>query len=42
MTIPKMTRGRLIALGILAATLLGLAALGGAEFWSIIANMTSE
>jgi len=42
MQIPKMTRGRLIALAIVAVTVLGLAALGGAEFWSIIANMTSE
>jgi len=36
MQIPKMTRGRLIALAIIAVTVLGLAALGGAEFWAFV------
>jgi len=42
MKIPQMTRGRLIALAILAVTVLGLAALGGSEFFTIIANLVSE
>jgi hypothetical protein len=36
---PKMTKGRLIALGIAAITVLVLAYLGGDAFWSLLGNL---